>query len=169
MLLKVQRRIYTAESTIGDLTLDGVAECHTLEPVVRAPGVKIFGKTAIPAGRYRVILDYSPHFARYLPHLLDVPNFAGVRIHSGNTAADTEGCILTGAHDHEQNRIVASHVAFVALWQKLAADDGFDAEHNIPRVKMKDETFIEILDSEHALAVDTIGGKFMKTGDVWQA
>lgn len=57
---------------------------------------KVHGRTAIPRGRYRVITSYSPHFGRVLPELLSVPHFSGIRIHGGNTAEDSEGCILLG-------------------------------------------------------------------------
>jgi hypothetical protein len=81
-------------ATIGSLSIDGVFFCHTLEDPVRDE--KIYGKTAIPTGTYKVVITMSPRFKRELPLLLDVPNYQGVRIHPGNTADDTEGCILVG-------------------------------------------------------------------------
>jgi len=68
--------------------------CHTLEDVQR--DVKIAGKTAIGWGMYKLIVSMSNRFKKRLPLLLDVPNFAGVRIHGGNDETDTEGCILVG-------------------------------------------------------------------------
>ena len=58
--------------------------------------IKVYGKTAIPTGKYKVEVTYSPKFKRYLPILLNVRGFSGIRIHSGNTAEDTLGCLLVG-------------------------------------------------------------------------
>lgn len=89
------RNIYTPVNTIGDLLIDHSVFCHTLEDVVRPNGsVKVPGETAIPAGRYMVVLSRSNRFKRVMPELLDVPNFSGIRIHGGNTDKDTEGCII---------------------------------------------------------------------------
>lgn len=107
------------ESTIGTLMVDGKFECYTLEDVVR-DGPKVYGKTAIPAGTYEVRITYSNHFKRDLPLLLDVPGFEGIRIHPGNTAADTEGCILVG-RTKAINRINNSRDAFDSLYAKMLA------------------------------------------------
>lgn len=82
--------------TLGALTDNGVHVAFTLEDPVRAAGVKVAGDTAIPAGRYRVVLSQSKRFGKLLPEVLNVPGFAGIRIHGGNGPADTEGCILVG-------------------------------------------------------------------------
>lgn len=94
MKLTLIRKPSSASCTQGELLIDGVHECYTLEDVVRP--VKVAGITAIPAGTYRVTVTMSPRFGRLLPLLNDVPGFSGVRVHPGNTAADTEGCILVG-------------------------------------------------------------------------
>ena len=108
--------------TIGSLSVDGVWQCWTLEDVVRPPSVKIAGQTAIPFGRYRVLITPSPRFKRDLPLLVDVPFFSGVRIHPGNTAADTEGCILVGTDRAADGKsITRSRQAFDNLFIKLAA------------------------------------------------
>jgi len=116
MELQVKRTDFFDNSTIGELSVNGQFECYTLEDKVRP--VKIKGETAIPAGRYEVIINYSQRFDRLLPLLLSVPNFEGVRIHPGNTAADTEGCILVGV-TKEQEFIGQSRVAFEQLFAKL--------------------------------------------------
>lgn len=119
MDLSLIRRTFTDRSTIGDLSIDGAFECFTLEDCVRE--VKIPGKTAIPYGRYHVVIDYSLRFKRLLPLLLDVPGFTGIRIHPGNTDADTEGCILVGLTEGRDS-IGNSRAAFNALFQKLQTE-----------------------------------------------
>lgn len=105
MELKLVREVKVA-GTPGILYVDGKQVCWTLEdPVREVPGRpvsewKVQDKTAIPAGRYRVLVTMSPRFKKRLPLLLDVPGFSGVRIHSGNTTEHTEGCILVGLTRH---------------------------------------------------------------------
>jgi len=118
MDMLVTRQTFTDESTIGELTINGVHQCFTLEDKVRP--VKIFGQTAIPAGRYEVVVNESAHFHKLLPELVNVPDFEGVRIHSGNKPADTEGCILVG-RTKGTNVINDSHTAFDALFPKIQA------------------------------------------------
>jgi hypothetical protein len=118
MELQVKRTDFSEESTIGELWVNGGFECYTLEDKVRP--VKIAGKTAIPSGRYEVIINFSQRFQKQLPLLLNVPNYEGVRIHSGNTAANTEGCILVGETKTE-NFVGESRWAFNRLFEKLKA------------------------------------------------
>lgn len=118
MELRVERTDFSENSTIGKLYLDDQFECYTLEDKVRP--AKIKGRTAIPAGRYEVIINYSQRFNRPLPLFLDVPDFVGIRIHPGNTAADTEGCILVG-ETKEEGFIGQSKLAFERLFNKLKA------------------------------------------------
>ncbi len=97
MKIVVYRHTYNTKedrNIIGDLFIDGVFFCHTLEDEKRADGVKVYGKTAIAPGEYKVKLTYSPRFKRKMPLLLDVPMFEGIRIHGGNTSKNTLGCIL---------------------------------------------------------------------------
>jgi hypothetical protein len=95
MKLTLKRLVFTGKSTIGELSIDGEFFCNTLEDTVRE-GPKVYGKTAIPAGTYEVVIDFSNRFKKKMPHILNVPGFAGIRIHTGNKAQDTEGCILLG-------------------------------------------------------------------------
>lgn len=119
MEIKVIRKYFTDQSTIGEMSIDGGFECFTLEDVVRADS-KVAGATAIPEGKYRVIIDYSNRFRRVMPHILDVPGFEGIRIHSGNTDKDTEGCILLGC-SRGDDFIGQSQVAFTDFMKKLKA------------------------------------------------
>jgi hypothetical protein len=127
MEILIQREPSTLDSTAGTLIVDGVVECFTLEDVVREmPGKpvstwKLAGKTAIPTGAYQVIIDFSNRFQRPMPHVLNVPGFDGVRIHSGNTAADTEGCILLGKQRNGLDDVIESRVAFAEFFPKLQA------------------------------------------------
>jgi len=118
MELTLTREPSTAHSTPGSLLVDGVFECYTLEDVVRDK--KIHGETAIPAGTYKVIIDMSNRFKRLLPLVVDVPGFAGIRIHPGNTDKDTEGCILVGT-SRSKDFVGNSRVAFDALFKKMQA------------------------------------------------
>lgn len=112
------RKIFTDTSTIGDLTLDGQFLCNTLEDTVR--NFKISGKTAIPAGRYEVIINDSARFHRRMPLLLKVPFFDGIRIHNGNTADQTDGCILVGEKDSAMpNFIGHSRDTFEEVFLKI--------------------------------------------------
>lgn len=116
MELKLVREILTNESTIGSLYVDGVFECYTLEDRVRP--VKVKGFTAIFPGHHEVVITFSERFKKPLPLLLNVPQFDGVRIHPGNTAKDTEGCVLVGV-GRQDNMITGSQVAFQRLFAKL--------------------------------------------------
>lgn len=122
MKIEVRRLPSSSVCTLGEMLIDGEHECFTLEDVVRPEGEKVYGKTAIPNGIYKVDVTYSPHFQRQLPLLLDVPNFEGIRIHPGNTAANTEGCILVGmATTSDESAITSSQVAFNKLLPKIVA------------------------------------------------
>lgn len=117
MKLELIREPSANGCTLGKLTVNGTFECLTLEDVVREE--KIHGQTAIPAGTYEVRITFSPRFQRDLPLLVGVPNFEGVRIHPGNTAADTEGCILVGTTPGPAS-VGNSRLAFNALFAKLS-------------------------------------------------
>ena len=105
MNITVKRIALRPTYTIGKMYINGKYYCDTLEDTVRdlnqngkfdGNEQKIYGQTAIPYGTYRVLWTYSPRFKKYMPELKDVPEFSGVRIHAGNTNADTLGCILVG-------------------------------------------------------------------------
>ena len=112
--------------TIGRLyinNMNGEPLCNTLEPQWRdyAHGEKkIKGHSAIPEGRYQVIMNFSFKKQRILPLLLDVPMFQGLRIHSGTTAKDTEGCILLG--ENQSKGMVFKSRYWVAQLMNLIDD-----------------------------------------------
>ena len=125
MKLKLIRDHFDDNFTLGRLYIESEGEYfYTCEDAVRAK--KIYGKTAIPIGKYQVILTFSNRFKKVLPLLVDVPNFSGVRIHSGNTAADTEGCILVGL-ERSGSGVGHSRDAMALLMPKLqSAYDNVD-------------------------------------------
>lgn len=99
--------------TIGKLYNDSQYISDTLEDTVRND-IKIKDKTAIPAGKYEIILSMSIRFKKVLPLLLNVPNFEGIRIHSGNTSKDTSGCILLGKNT-QIGKVLFSRIACLVL------------------------------------------------------
>ena len=116
MNLLLTREPSSNDCTLGQLIVDDTFECFTLEDMMRP--VKIKGITAIPAGHYEVVVTFSERFKRPLPLLLNVPNFDGIRIHPGNTARDTEGCILVGQSKGAAS-VQQSRAAFDALFAKI--------------------------------------------------
>ena len=142
MILTLVRNIpeSTKDYTIGELYVqeeDKLTQtykvCDTLEDAFRLlpktcpntpKGVgcnckeKVHGKTCIPYGTYTVRLSYSNRFRRILPEVLNVPHFLGIRLHSGNSSKDTEGCILVGTKS-KGDWVTASRVAFNKLYKLL--------------------------------------------------
>ena len=116
MNLRVIREPSTAAATLGILLIDGVFVCWTLEDVVRP--VKIPGETAIPAGRYAVRLSLSQRFQKVLPEVLAVPGFTGIRVHGGNGALDTQGCVLVG-RKRTTNGVLESKLALMEVMEQL--------------------------------------------------
>lgn len=96
LVLHLVRTQALEHDTLGQLFVDGVNKWFTLEDALRPEGEKVPGETCISAGTYQVVITKSVRFGRMLPLLLNVPNFEGVRIHPGNTNADTAGCLLVG-------------------------------------------------------------------------
>ena len=130
MELQLKREIFTDISTIGSLTIDGKFECYiledkdrginntlTLEQILR---VKVYGKTAIPYGRYEIDWTMSARFKKMMPILLNVIGWSGIRIHSGNTEIDSLGCLLCGTRKIT-NRITESTIATNKLYAKIEA------------------------------------------------
>lgn len=122
MNIRIKRIAKKNDYTIGKMYIDGEYYCDTLEDKDRGlkqtdsdiSNKKVYGKTAIPTGTYNVELTYSPKFKRILPLIDNVRGFSGIRIHNGNTAADTEGCILVG-----RNTIVGMVTHSVETLNKL--------------------------------------------------
>lgn len=119
-------KITTAQFEIGKdylisrLYINGVYECYIMEDILR--DVKIKGITAIPRGLYDVVVTMSNRFKRPLPILLNVPNYEGIRIHSGNTSLNTEGCLLPGMRLGSLNgrrAVLDSKTAFNKLFDKI--------------------------------------------------
>lgn len=129
MRLRLIREPTVDGTTLGVLFVDGRFAAFSLEDAIReVAGVpvaawKVPKATAIPAGTYRVRLTMSNRFQRILPEVLDVPGFTGVRIHAGNTAADTEGCVLLGVR-RSGVALVESRPAVGALVDQMVAASG---------------------------------------------
>jgi len=116
--IQITRNIFTNKSTIGDLFFDGEFICSTLEDTIR--NVKIMKQTAIPAGEYKIELQFASKFNRVMPFLRDVPYFDGIMIHWGNSDVDTEGCILVGSKEPEKaDWISSSRAAFATLYPMI--------------------------------------------------
>jgi hypothetical protein len=109
MEIQVIRKVFTERTTIGDVWIDGIFECYSLEDTTRAPGVKVKKETAIPYGRYRLVIDFSERFQKDMPHILDVPMFTGIRVHAGNTEVDTEGCLILGLVSEADKVLYSRH------------------------------------------------------------
>ena len=117
MEITLKRTTLNPKYTLGEMFIDGAFFCYTVEDVVRS-GSKVKGETAIAYGRYKVIVNRSNRFKKLMPLLIDVPQFEGIRIHSGNTAEDSEGCIIVGMAQ-TQNGVGMSRIAFTKLMEKL--------------------------------------------------
>ena len=106
MEILVKRLYKKSEYTIGKMFIDGVYFCDTVEDTDRGltsemtyeeiARRKVYGKTAIPTGRYDVAISYSPKFKKNLPLLLSVKGYSGIRIHNGKDANSSLGCIIVG-------------------------------------------------------------------------
>lgn len=138
MELTLVRTQKTSISTISTLEVDGVHECFIIEDadrgltdemtLERIMEIKIHGKTAIPTGRYKIVLTYSPRFKKILPELLNVIGFAGIRIHVGNYPKDTEGCLLPGTLP-TVDCVLHSKKAFLSLFNKIKKASNFNSTY----------------------------------------
>lgn len=128
MKLTLNRNTRSAESTIGDLFINDEFFCYVLEDfdrgltssmsVAEINQKKVYAKTAIPKGTYKVVITFSPRFKQYMPLLLNVKGFQGIRIHTGNTANHSEGCLILGM-TKSTNFVGQSKIAYSRLMAKL--------------------------------------------------
>ena len=139
MKLTVHRKYRKEAYTIGELYIDGAFFCHTLEDrdrglrqtddIARIKAVKVHSLTAIPIGTYKVSLDIvSPRYSKVVfyknlcdgkvPRIMDVPGFDGILFHTGNTAADTSGCVLVGKNT-EVGKVLESKLTFTRLYKRM--------------------------------------------------
>lgn len=120
--MKIVTEIFKQDSdcTVSKLYIDGVYQCFVMEDAIR--DTKIYGRTAIPRGTYKVVVTMSNRFKTLLPLLENVPNYSGVRIHPGNTSADTEGCLLPGLSLGKlegKTAVLESRPAFAKIFRKI--------------------------------------------------
>lgn len=121
MKLILQRYLFAEDYTMGLLFIDGVYFCDTIEDKFRGNDLKnkkVAGETCIPYGVYAVKITYSPKYKKDMPQILDVPYFEGVRIHSGNTAKDSSGCVIVGIKS-ENGKVLESRKTYNALLKRL--------------------------------------------------
>lgn len=129
MRLKLKRHFSGENYTIGRLYVNGKLFCDTIEDIVRElPSVcneirsgkqcqckeKVYSKTAIPAGTYKITMEYSPKFKRVLPYLHDVPHFSSILIHPGVDEKSSAGCIIVGKNT-VKGKVTASRATSDAL------------------------------------------------------
>lgn len=145
MEIEVWREQSKALATMGTMYVDDATTrlaLFSLEDQMRPEGVKVYGETAIPAGRYEIKITRSRKFKKYLPLLVDVAGFDGVRIHSLNNRKQTEGCIGVGLECAEEE-IHRSREAMNKLMAKIARPAGMDPDE-VERWELKEPTFITI-------------------------
>lgn len=106
MRVLIDRKWKKDAYTIGRVYVDDAFLCNSIEDKDRGleqymsvgeiDRLKVYGETAIPRGKYKVTMTYSPKYKRVMPQVMNVKGFSGIRIHSGNTAKDSLGCVLLG-------------------------------------------------------------------------
>lgn len=113
LIIRIDRYLLTDNKTIGKMYLNDKFFCDTLEDTYRGQDLsnaKVYGETAIPNGTYRTVVNYSPAFNKQLPQLLNVPYFTGIRIHTGASEKNTEGCILVGDYNNGKWSLNSNYV-----------------------------------------------------------
>lgn len=117
--MKLRRTEYKDKYTMGELSLNGIYFCDTIEDKYRDLSVedKVYCETAIPFGSYKVVITMSPKFKRLMPRLLNVPHFEGILIHSGNTEKSSCGCIIVGKKSGKM--VINSKDTFNKLFERL--------------------------------------------------
>lgn len=128
MRLTLKRIANKKDYCIGKLYINGVYFCDTLEDVDRGLSdamteeeikqLKVKGQTAIPVGIYTVLMTYSPKYQKIMPLINNVKGYSGIRIHSGNSSKDTDGCLLVGKNT-VVGRLTDSRITFNALFKRL--------------------------------------------------
>ncbi len=131
MEILVKRKFLGETYTVGDLLIDGEFFCNTMEDKVRPDGVKVYGETAIPYGEYNVVITMSNRFKKLMPLVENVKGFEGIRIHPGNTEADTHGCLLVGINS-VKGMITNSRDTYGKLYKLIS-----DALSKKDKVKLK--------------------------------
>ena len=124
MKIKIVRKFQKAGFTEGKLYINNGFECYTVEDTDRrleAGGVKVQNQTSIPKGIYPITISMSTRFRKFLIEVLDVPQFKGIRIHSGNSSEDTDGCIIVGSINarDDDDWVGGSHLAYERLHTKV--------------------------------------------------
>ena len=121
MKLTLQRYLFGSDYTMGLLFIDGVYFCDTIEDTFRGNdlnGKKVANETCIPYGVYTIKITYSAKYKKNMPQILNVPYFEGVRIHAGNKATDTSGCVIVGIKS-QNGEVLQSRKMYNALLKRL--------------------------------------------------
>ena len=121
MKLTLQRYMFTNDYTMGLLFIDGLFFCDTIEDKFRGNDLsktKVYGETCIPYGVYDVKITWSPKNKKYMPQIMNVPYFEGIRIESGNTAKDSLGCVIVGIKS-KNGEVLDSRKTYNALLKRL--------------------------------------------------
>lgn len=146
MELLLERKIFNKTSTEGNLYVNGKWFCNTIEDVVRAkPGewhkeLKVYAKTAIPYGKYPVMVNWSNRFKRPLTGVFNVPDFEGIRIHNGTSELSSAGCIIVSYKDDDANHKLIN--------DKAAMNDLCNI---VEEAQKKEKVTLNIVVSEHAV------------------